>query len=619
MQISKVATAVALSTGLLFGCNSDGLPVPTDPVVPAPELKITSGYWQLGTAASATSFSTSSTDLPNVYVFSEDGNHKYYDDDATPGTYVIKDASASTNDYDEDAGTISFMLYDSGTTMEVSGEFTLTEASGDTPASMTFVDEDNGVDLSGSDEVDNDSVKDAVVDANEDSGINNVVQILDTNFGGAKNDVGELRLKLSESATVSSIASGKLSVDLIYQVDADTNEEANDSGNNAYISLYGAGTSNTNLHGEVIFNAGEIFYRSTVVSGGKPQISEESVGTYELGEDLAVEVSWANGYYTFTINDTVYDNSGNGFASFDTSAVTVISLKLGDTSNTTHYELIADNFMVYSNDETDDQVVFEDNFDSYANGAALGGSDPYNNNSAEATVVTEGADPTDPTDPEPEPGEVTDDFEGYTDGTRIDAANSAYAIKGDKDGDDETTIVAEVSMEQANSGDNSLLLHDNSTLGKPVVSRTFKDGGAESGSVSMSVYIPSEGYVKSTYLFLGSSDTASSSKRFTEVAFGSSALKFRNESGSQKDLASYAQDTWVDVTMAWEPNSDSSGYDVTITVDGTEYTSYEEDGTTYPLVAEADEGAPIMFAAYVGDNSSSGTYSYFDDLDSELF
>jgi hypothetical protein len=71
--------------------------------------------------------------------------------------------------------------------------------------------------------------------------------------------------------------------------------------------------------------------------------------------------------------------------------------------------------------------------------------------------------------------------------------------------------------------------------------------------------------------------------------------------------------------MAWEPNSDSSGYDVTITVDGTEYTSYEEDGMTYPLVAEADEGAPIMFAAYVGDNSSSGTYSYFDDLDSELF
>lgn len=618
MQISKVATAVALSTGLLFGCNSDGLPVPTDPVAPSPELKITSGYWQLGTAASAASFSTAGTDLPNVYVFSEDGNHKYYDDDATPGTYVIKDASASTNDYDEDAGTISFMLYDGGTTMEVSGEFTLTEASDDTPASMTFIDEDQGVDLSGSDEVDNDSVKDAVTKANEDNGINNVVQILDTNFGGTKNDVGELRLKLSESATVSSIASGKLSVDLIYQVDTDTSEEANDNGNNAYISLYGSGTSNTNLHGEIIFNAGEIFYRSTATdSSGKPQISDQPVGTYELGEDLAVEVSWANGYYTFTINDTVYDNNGNGFESFDKSAVTVISLKLGDTSNTTHYELIADNLAVYSNDETDNQVVFEDDFDSYVNGAVLGGSDPYNNNSAEATVVTEGEGPTDPTDPVP--GEVTDDFESYTAGIRIDAANSAYVIKGDKEGDDETTIVAEVSTEQANSGDKSLLLHDNSTAGKPVVSRTFKNGGAESGSVSMSVFIPSEGYVKSTYLFLGSSDTASSSKRFTEVAFGSSTLKFRNESGSQKDLAPYAHDTWVDVTMAWEPNSDSSAYDVTITVDGKEYTSYEEDGTTYPLVAEADEGAPVMFAAYVGDNSSSGTYSYFDDLDSELF
>ncbi|WP_261883024.1 hypothetical protein [Vibrio pelagius] len=615
MQISKVATAVALSTGLLFGCNSDGLPVPTDPVAPSPELKITSGYWQLGTAASVASFSTAGTDLPNVYVFSEDGNHKYYDDDATPGTYVIKDASASTNDYDEDAGTISFMLYDGGTTMEVSGEFTLTEASGDTPASMTFIDEDQGVDLSGSDEVDNDSVKDAVTKANEDNGINNVVQILDTNFGGAKEDVGELRLKLSESATVSSIASGKLSVDLIYQVDTDTSEEANDNGNNAYISLYGSGTSNTNLHGEIIFNAGEIFYRSTATdSSGKPQISDQPVGTYELGEDLAVEVSWANGYYTFTINDTVYDNNGNGFESFDKSAVTVISLKLGDTSNTTHYELIADNLAVYSNDVTDNQVVFEDDFDSYVNGAVLGGSDPYNSSSAEATVVTEGEGPTDPV-----PGEVTDDFESYTTGIRIDAANSAYVIKGDKDGDDETTIVAEVSTEQASSGDKSLLLNDNSGLGKPVVSRTFAKG-AESGSVSTKVYVPADGYVKSTYLYLGDSTSGASGSRFTELIFGSSTLKFRNEDGDQKDLANYAQDTWVDVTLAWEPNTVSSGYDVTITVNGQEYTSYEDGGQSYSLVAEnASESAPTLFALYVGDNSSSGTYSYFDDLDSELF
>ena len=151
------------------------------------------------------------------------------------------------------------------------------------------------------------------------------------------------------------------------------------------------------------------------------------------------------------------------------------------------------------------------------------------------------------------------------------------------------------------------------------MSRTFAEG-AESGSVSTKVYVPEAGYVKSTYLYLGDSTSGSSSSRFTELVFGSSAVKFRNESGSQKDLASYAQDSWVDVTMAWEPNSDSSGYDVTITVDGQEYTSYEDGGQSYSLVAEnASESAPTLFAVYVGDNGTSGTYSYFDDLDSELF
>ena len=154
--------------------------------------------------------------------------------------------------------------------------------------------------------------------------------------------------------------------------------------------LYASGTSNTNLHGEVIFNSGEIFYRSTVTdSSGKPQIPDEPVGTYTLGEDLAVEINWANGYYTFKVNDTVYDNSGNGFEAFDKAAVTIVSLKLGDTSNTTHYELNADNFKVYSNDTTTDELVFEDNFNNYPNGQALSGN-PYNNNTAEATVIVDG-------------------------------------------------------------------------------------------------------------------------------------------------------------------------------------------------------------------------------------
>ncbi|MEZ8635584.1 LamG domain-containing protein [Vibrio cyclitrophicus] len=397
MQISKVATAVALSTGLLFGCNSDGLPIPTDSGAGSQESVLTTGYWQISDGNSSSISASSNADLPNVYVFQEDGNHKYYDDDDDLGTYTIKDASASTNNYDEEAGTVSFTYYETGTsTIEIlDGVFSFDDA-----GALNISDNTTGIDYSGSDQTATDAVQEAISEANEANGINGYVQILDTNNGGVKNDVGELRLKLSDSstgATVDSIASGKVTVDLIYQVDEDTEQEANGSGNNAYISLYASGTSNTNLHGEVIFNAGEIFYRSTVTdSSGKPQIPDEPVGTYTLGEDLAVEISWASGYYTFKVNDTVYDNSGNGFEAFDKAAVTIVSLKLGDTSNTTHYELNADNFKVYSNDTASDELVFEDNFNNYPNGQALSGN-PYNNNTAEATVVVDGGN----TEPEP--------------------------------------------------------------------------------------------------------------------------------------------------------------------------------------------------------------------------
>ncbi|UWZ96875.1 hypothetical protein [Vibrio splendidus] len=599
MQISKVATAVALSTGLLFGCNSDGLPIPTEPTPDPGTPTLTAGYWQISDSNSSSISASSNADLPNVYVFQEDGNHKYYDDDDNLGTYTIKDASASTNNYDEEAGTVSFTYYETGSsTLEIlDGVFTL-----DDSGALVVTDNSSGINYSGSDQTEVEGVQDAVTDANDLVGINGYVQILDTNHNGSKTDSGELRLKLSDSstgATVDTIASGKMTVDLIYQVDEDTTEEENTSGNNAYISLFASGTSNINLHGEVIFNAGEIFYRSTVVEDGKPQISDEPVGTYTLGEDLAVEITWADGYYSFKVNDNVYDNDGNGFESFDKAAVTVISLKLGDTSNTTHFEMIADNFKVYSHDTTTDELVFEDDFNGYPNGHSLSGN-PYNSATAEATVIVDG----DSTDPDPEPGEVTDNFDSYTVGTQINLANSAYQTKG-VDGVLNTAVI---SSDFAKSGSNSLRIEDgaDSTTdnNKPIVGRDFANGAAETGSVSTSVYIPSDGYVKASYIFLGSNNDASSSGRFTEVVFTSSMIKFRDETGSQVDLASYSKDTWVDVTIKWVND------DVTVNIDGTDYSG---------LKAENAGGFPTAIALYTGDNGSKGTYTYFDNLDSDLF
>ena len=58
------------------------------------------------------------------------------------------------------------------------------------------------------------------------------------------------------------------------------------------------------------------------------------------------------------------------------------------------------------------------------NGHSLSGN-PYNSATAEATVIVDG----DSTEPDPEPGEVTDNFDSYTVGTQIDVANSAYRQK----------------------------------------------------------------------------------------------------------------------------------------------------------------------------------------------
>lgn len=435
--------------------------------------------------------------------------------------------------------------------------------------------------------------------ANTAAGINNYVLIQDTNNAGTEEDTGELRIKLADSADVDSIATGRLTLDVIYQEDEDTSEEDDGSSNNAYISLYASSTSTSSLHGEVIFNDGKIRYRD---SEGTLTDTE---GTFENGDTLSVEVTWQSEAFSFSVNGTTY---GDNLAVADGTDVTVVALRLGDNAGTTNFEVLGDDFAIYSSDSGTETSVFEEDFDSYADGLDL--STVYNSSSNEAIVYTDGesAQSTDSSD-------VTDNFDDYTVGVQIDSANSLYVASGV----DGSTTLAEISDSQANSADNSLYLYDNSDSTKPVVARSFTDGAAESGSVSTSVYIPADGYTKSSYLYLGTSETGSSSSRFTEVVFGSTEVKFRNETGSQVALANYAQDTWVDVTIAWQADDDS-GYDITVTVDGVDYTSYTDDSdNSVDLKAENDTGAPSVFAIYVGDTSSTGTYTYFDDFDSDLF
>lgn len=611
MQIFKVVLTVGVSATLLWGCNSDGIPVTSDAASDySAELTLTNGLWLLG--------KDTEMGLPNIYVFSDDGSHRYYDDDANVNAgYVIKNASVlAASAHTSKTQIMSFKLFDSTGLEENVTELNHAQFSINEEGHLTISSHELSEPLSGSNMTSNDSIIAAVSKANEDAGINGYVQILDTNHGGANPDVGELRLKLSDNstkATVDNISSGKMSVNLVYQVNEETLEPANNNGNNAYVSLYASGTSNVNLYGEVVFNAGNIFYRSTDVDGsGKPQISELPIGTFTPGEELLTEVNWANGYYTFTVNDVVYDNNGNGFEAFDTSEpVQIIALKLGDTSNTTHYELLVDNLTVYSHDNVENEVIFSDSFNTYSNGYNLSGN-PYNNNSAEAIVILT-SDKIKPDDGVGliEKGPVTpgnpatsDDFNSYSVNTTIDIAKSVYTVSGTG------VSYAEVRSGPENSENKVLYVEDADTTDKPTVSRVFTTGPAESGTVKTSIYIPSTSNSdKSIYLTLSSkANSTSSSARFAEVYLTTKAI-FRGADGEKTSIGSFTKDQWADVSLTWARFDDGT-YGVTVTVDDAVY-----DELTLPATAVT----PEYFTIYTGDAASTGTYAYFDDLGSELF
>ncbi|MEZ9159485.1 LamG domain-containing protein [Vibrio lentus] len=387
MQISKVATAVALSTGLLFGCNSDGLPIPTDgstdPATPTSALL--NGYWEFSdTAAFSAAYSSSSSDdLPNVYRFSADGETLYYytdnSADATLGEYERFETTYEETIEDETSGQVAFTLFnDDGTVSTVSVDGDYSAADGSLAIS-------GNIPVSGTDHRDNTEVTGPADTADEASGVDNAAQILDT----LTDDTGELRLKiLNTSSTVGkTISSGKLTVDLTYQLNPDS-EQVDEGQNNSYISLYSTNDENDKVsnayhHGDIAIGDGIIQYRDA--SGSLTATG----GTFDANStfDATVEVVWTPNSHTFTINGETY----TGAVSSDPGSfkeVQVIALRLGTNSGVTPYELIADNLKVYSLDESTGEYVeeFKDNFNDYSVGYDLN-NNPYNSSTSEATVI----------------------------------------------------------------------------------------------------------------------------------------------------------------------------------------------------------------------------------------
>ncbi|UYI50086.1 hypothetical protein OFO16_19025 [Vibrio natriegens] len=584
MQITKIAAAIAISTGLLAGCNTDLRDEPSTPTTPPPaetESALSEGMWEISAPVSAAA-SGDENDLPNVYVF-KDGTQKYYNDDDNFGTYTIY---TSTYTEDTDAETLTFNFYRNSTDLtdvaELTGNLDITDG-------VLTISGTNEGDLSGGDESENVDVTDAVAAANSEAGVNNVVQILDTNKGGTEEDTGELRIKLADSASVSEILNGRLTVDLAYQEHADTVQEADGSGDNAYISFYAEKTSNSNLHGEVAFENGKIKYRDA--SGSLTETGD----TFELGENLKVEVTWIEDFFSFSINGQTI---GDMLPVADGTAVTYISLRLGDNGNTTNFELNADNLKVYSSDSGTEELVLEEDFDSYAPGVNL--ATVYNSATAEATVISDGE-----TSPETPTGDVTENFDSYTVGTNISDANPSWIEYNTDSNSGQDVAEAVVSDAQANSGSNSLVLIDNHSSTKPIVSREFAAGTSAIGSVSFDVFVPSTN-TKTTYVNVGTGKN--NSDRFYELRISGSG-KVEAETGSDDtEIGAITTDAWNSMSLAWD------GDDISVSINGATVDAPKQSETGLDAT-----NTPSHFTFYVGDNSGVDNKAYFDNIDSEQF
>jgi hypothetical protein len=435
MRVSKIAAAVAISTGLLMGCNGPET-VNEDPGSgnsgggTTPDSPLAGVHWTIGSGDVAAQ--AGDVGLPNVYVFSGT-SQKYYNDDNNPGVYTITPAPFSEND-----DTMTFTYYGDSVDGVV-----ITNATFSVTDGTLTIDRGNDGMLSGQDQSDAEGVKDAVLAANAESGANQSAQILDT----LTDDTGELRITLSDSSNVASIGSGKLSADLILQYkDGAATGEGSDK---AYVSLFASGTSTTQLFGEFILESKAIKYRGAGDADTKGDILETD-GTYEHGTTLSIEAQWdkETEIFTFTVNGEEFSG-----AVTDPNDVTVIAFKLGDNSATTDYELIVDNIVVTNIDENGDETaVLEDDFENYTIPHNLGNT--YSSSSSEATVISTGGD-----SGEPELGYFPVPVNEYKfDGAEQNSYFADSGSAGDDLSDSKTSdSIAMTSVEGANGNANTAL------------------------------------------------------------------------------------------------------------------------------------------------------------------
>lgn len=362
MKLKPIVPLMSLIfAATLTGCNLDGSSRDSDSssggdssgggsVVETSPLA--DGYWDIGSSTAAATLSGVSTyadavDLPNVYVF--DGTTQYYyDDDATPGTYVVKGPTTITEDID--TGTLSFTYYDSGAEVPINGTYSVTSGA------LTIDAGTNGM-LSGTNESNNTAVKSAVEAANADSGI--VVDVTDnfddyavgTNISeanplwGEHNTLGDTKDTGPSLAIVSSDQAKSGSNSLLIE-DTDTANKpyavrsfANGAATagslsfdvfipssnekTTYINL-GAGKNNSDRYFELRLSGSGIVESET-------GDTDTEIGTIETDTWASLSIAWDGDKITVTINDATVETTQSSTGLDAANIPSQLTLYTGDT------------------------------------------------------------------------------------------------------------------------------------------------------------------------------------------------------------------------------------------------------------------------------------------------
>ncbi|MFA0110041.1 hypothetical protein AB4380_08700, partial [Vibrio breoganii] len=187
----------------------------------------------------------------------------------------------------------------------------------------------------------------------------NYVQIQDSTDA----DTGFLSFILSDPKSetdVDGISVGYLTVDLTFQDNSAINDGDDKAG---YIQVHAGGPNNADLRGDLIFlTDGRINYRDSSGSQTGP------IGSFTPGKEFKALVSW-------TENDVSFSIDGQDLGTYEArqqgTAVDRISLKVGDQSTRSNFELLADNLMIFKGDESNNELIFEDDFNQYGVGDDL--------------------------------------------------------------------------------------------------------------------------------------------------------------------------------------------------------------------------------------------------------